>query len=499
MERNWLQISCQRDVSKTNFERGVQDFNFSVGGRYGFVPSKSYFRVELKLQSKDDGGSLFPPTRKDNLALADNVVSNLYNNCYFKAGGADVSSIVNYSAHAHQVKTRLSKSKAWLDSMGKSAYFHDPDFQSRVNTTSSDGEQGGEVKRYQKLGSDPSLTVTIQNTGLVDTTLTQLTKPEYEIKVGDVLDMGGIPYYVTTAPSADSGAGVMAVKPIPTVAVVGSSVDTQVIKTYTPKTDRANSLYVQWQPPIGIFDTVGVLGSGTYRIQLNPNANYKKACVEALTDLSLSAQDNSYDIEVADVQLFVCIEKANIPSTGVEKLYLTEMQVQSKTLASTGTNLLDFTVPPSTKAITVFMQSSKAGSDNVIPLTKFRTKDDNDLNMQAIQITYANVSKPSTNFTSEYIGQKNFLTQRYLDSQISSGLANSVGGPESFRDWVKRGPIYHFDFERDAEDRSTHVQLNLQTLNVEEGTNVFIVSHYSKVCEISTTNGMISNVVSLAI
>lgn len=494
MERNWLQISCQRDVSKTNFERGVQDFNFSVGGRYGFVPSKSYFRVELKLQSKDDG-DLYQPTRKDNIALADNVVSNLYNNCYFKAGGADVSSIVNYSAHAHQVKTRLSKSKAWLDSMGKSAYYHDPDFQSRVNTTASDGEQGGEVKRHQKIGSNPGATVAIATDGTVTGVNTLFNTAPYNVVAGDILVVGNVRYDITAATSDTQ----LTVQPnLP--AAVPATANAEIIKRSTPSTDQANSLYVQWQPPIGIFDTQGVLGAGTYRIQLNPNANYRKACVEALTDLNLNSASNSYDIEVADIQLFVCMEKTSLPSTGVEKIYLTEMQVQSKTVAQTGTNLLDFTVPPSTKAITVFMQSSKAGSDNQVPLTKFRTKDnDNDLNMKAIQITYANVSKPSTNFSSEFIGQKNFLTQRYLDTQIASGLANSVGGCESFRDWTKRGPLYHFDFTRDAEDRSTHVQLSLQTLNVEEGSNVFVVSHYTKICEVTTTNGMVSNVVSLAV
>ena len=73
LERNWLQISCQRSVKEADFIKGVQDFNFSVGGRYSFCPSKSYFRVEMKLQGKT-GATARAPTTLDNLAFADNRV-----------------------------------------------------------------------------------------------------------------------------------------------------------------------------------------------------------------------------------------------------------------------------------------------------------------------------------------------------------------------------------------------------------------------------------------
>ena len=83
LERNWLQVTCQRSITNGTFSAGVQDFNFSIGGRYGFNPAKSYFRFGVKLAGV--GGA--QPRVQNNLAMADGVIDNLYNNVYFRAGG----------------------------------------------------------------------------------------------------------------------------------------------------------------------------------------------------------------------------------------------------------------------------------------------------------------------------------------------------------------------------------------------------------------------------
>ena len=159
LERNWLQVTCQRSITNGTFAGGVQDFNFSIGGRYGFNPAKSYFRFGVKLT----GGEGVQPKLANNLAMADGVIDNLYNNCYFRAGGSDVSSIVNFCPQAGIVKSRLGKSGAWLNSIGKSAYGLDADFDNRVNEIASDGVSSG-ISRRQLLSADVSATVAVNIT-----------------------------------------------------------------------------------------------------------------------------------------------------------------------------------------------------------------------------------------------------------------------------------------------------------------------------------------------
>jgi len=91
------------------------------------------------------------------------------------------------------------------------------------------------------------------------------------------------------------------------------------------------------------------------------------------------------------------------------------------------------------------------------------------------------------------------MTQRYLDSLTAAGFVDNPGGFETFEEWQERGQIYVFDFERDAEDRSSHVQLQMLYNNIKAGTNVFICALYRRRIDITTTNGFISSVSALSI
>ena len=133
-ELQYREISAQKAVNDVNFSQGVMDFNFSTGAPTGWIPSKSYFRIEMKLNGA--GGN--QPTISQQLAFADSACANLFDNVYFKGAGQDISSAVNYVAQSAALKNRLQKSGAWLQSVGKSAYMLNADFQERVAAISSD-------------------------------------------------------------------------------------------------------------------------------------------------------------------------------------------------------------------------------------------------------------------------------------------------------------------------------------------------------------------------
>ena len=67
LDSNLLQITPQRSVIGTNFANGIIDINFSVGGKWSFRPSKSYFRFGLKL----NGTGGLQPTMAQKLATDD--------------------------------------------------------------------------------------------------------------------------------------------------------------------------------------------------------------------------------------------------------------------------------------------------------------------------------------------------------------------------------------------------------------------------------------------
>ena len=46
----YREISCQKSVDGSNFAQGVQDYSFSMGQPTGWIPSRSYFRIEMTLE-----------------------------------------------------------------------------------------------------------------------------------------------------------------------------------------------------------------------------------------------------------------------------------------------------------------------------------------------------------------------------------------------------------------------------------------------------------------
>ena len=69
-------------------------------------------RASLRAIGRAGGAIIAPaqPVTGDQLAFADDAMACLYNNVYFRAGGQDVSSIVNYVPQAHALKTQVMKS-----------------------------------------------------------------------------------------------------------------------------------------------------------------------------------------------------------------------------------------------------------------------------------------------------------------------------------------------------------------------------------------------------
>jgi hypothetical protein len=282
-----------------------------------------------------------------------------------------------------------------------------------------------------------------------------------------------------------------------------------------------------FQPPIGIFSEANAISGGDFKISLNPSPNYKINGVQSLRAMNpfISLQAiGDYELFIRDVKFYVATINSDPTPTGVIPLSLVEMAVLNKTLneqVGGGSQNLDFTVPPSTLAITVFVQGANAGTNTIIPATKFylQTGDGNPNtigtnlntvnaalvdnianNLQQIQVTYGSITKTQTLYDSKYSSVQgvNRNIQRFLQSIQYSGRIVSDGGSESQPQYLERGNYWHFDFSKDKNDTSSYVNVQLGfNGTIGTGNNLFIVAHYSRQCEISYENGFITQVVSV--
>jgi len=516
------------------------------------------------------------PANADAIALADHFGSTLYNNAFFRAGNSDVSLITQYIPQAGVLKSRLDKSGAWSHNIGRIVVQDDADFNRRRQYASIDGvfhEDGlkpvqyTQRKLYKQDGTAFTQIPWIYDsiTGILSYTFLAASTTDVflsGIQIGDVIQFTvppvagppAIPTYqayfridsFVDNPAYDvdyltvPGTYRFKVTPVrntPNTATIGAVGPTTYIWAAHDPACGSNITQVMFQPPIGIFSEANAISGGDFKISLNPSPNYKINGVQSLRALqpftSLQVLGD-YDLIIRDVKFYVATIKSDVSPTGVIPLSLVEMAVLNKTLNNQeqgGSQNLDFTVPPSTLAITVFVQGANAGTNTIVPATKFylQTGDGNPYtvqtgdgaastpgnnlnivnsslidnianNLQQIQVTYGSITKTQTLYNSAYsgIGGINQNIQRFLQSIQYSGKIVSEGGAESQPQYLERGNYWHFDFSKDKNDTSSYVNVQLGFNGpIGPGNNLFIVAHYSRQCEISYENGFITQVVSV--
>jgi hypothetical protein len=506
-EANYREVSAQKAVSGDAFVQGLIDFNFSAMAPSVFIPRKSYLRVTMRVTGRDNAVL----KTADCTALADNVCGGLFNNCSFKVSGQDISTINNYVAQASILKSRFGHTYAWEKSIGRSATFIESDLAKRIGRLAVDTpDRVLSRPEILPLASPNNAAATVEikdNFSVVGvgTTFDTLLAGKEEI----YLYVEGKEHQVKTVGSATA---LTLVNPTP---AVGATTDAYfVVKTPYDADDKC-TLDVLWQPPLGIFSMYDVASpegevlQGDFRLSLNPNSNFKYACLESTkkglnSDTIKSGVGSECNLEILDVKFYMAYKKMYMEPTMTKQIPLSELMLLSKALYKN--NTYEFAVPSSTTALAVFVQSGTANNNVNLPPSRFKLLNNAQNSLSGFQITYANTSKPSTKWISEYKNGVveegktgtygvNRLIQRYRDNLSECNLLHNTAGGESIEDYLDRGLYILYSFEKDKNDLSTQVQLSLEFAeDVEAQSNVFIAAVYDRMVEIVYQNGAVVNV-----
>ena len=512
-EHNYLEIPPTRAInSNASFLAGTIDVPFSLGAPNVCDLSKSYFRIELELKGPEQKA----PSVKDQVAFADNAADALFVNTFFRMGGQDASSITSQQAQASMVKNRLMRTSPFLKSIANGTHLDEADFSKRIIKTSRDSiastgiSDDNETYRGTITGAQWNtatmsiVAATMVCTASVDTFTATVGAVRGD--EGSTLYVNGSPFTIVTVNSVTEVVLDGAV-----AADTGTVADWYMVRrNLTRSTAGRNRMYVYWQPPIGVFSMTDghQFAAGDYRLQLVGNQNFEKAIVQTLnpeSKVGLLATD-SYSVIVHDLQFYLHVSKMAVPDIP-QTIHLMEFNVQPKTYAAN----LQFSVPSSTNGLTFFLQDTRAGANPVHPLTQARawgseaTNTQADLKLQSLQVTYANTTKTVVPYQSNYdgaggdAGLRNTLQQRYHDSLVEAGLDLDCGA-ETFDDWLRRGTLIHFSFERDVDNRSTEVQVRTTYSGaLPTYASLFCVAHYRKTINYTVSNGLITSVQMLEI
>jgi hypothetical protein len=558
----WREVSSRNNVSGDSFTQGPKVFSLSVSGGYSIVPSQSYFRVTYKLTKKlglDGSDYDKNNTQWNNLDKAAEsfcMPANLFQQCFVRLGNQDVSTIQNYLPQNHAVKCRLSKSESWKTTAGK-VYKETLNFTERQKAfdpyvSSHKNKVILEQKDMDFLPSDATLVNnansanTPPSTSYVELSIKDGTTVEHMKQLGFVKgnkfrwgytfnDVYREAEHTITGDIQQGGSTYM-MFPINGVLYDGNLSskisDHPEFKLYSPDFSANNtrdmvvsgdkmsdSNFAIYQPSCGFFDISSGLGAGDYEISLLANQDYKKAVLQTLAETLYDDEGKvsgynewvpgvNYDFEIQDLRFYACMIKNNSPASSIETLHLIEQVCYNHDIQYGIDSQMEFTVPPSTKAITVFIQDDAAGKTTLVPPTYLSGAFNQGRDLRSIQMTFGQQTKPSTRWQSsmDIDNGESHMQQRYVETHTESGLIFNNGGCETIGDYIQEGPIYHFSFDRAADDQSSRVQMNVLINKSDQPSGsddrklrIYVTCHYSRTAKITTQNGYISDVSTLSI
>ena len=513
----YRQVSATKDVTGTQFSQGVQQFRFDTSGNTWFVPSMCYFRMRCSLtQVRADGEQPTPILSKADVAPNVGLAANLFKSAEVQLNGNTLERIAERLPQIDALKTRMSNTGSWLDQVGKSTNFWNADFAARRETVAVDGYTGvnpiltpeyGPILTQEQAGfavnhliryntGSQMLIFDDNGVGALD-----ILNGAMAVRPGDRFILGRNVLEVKNVVDAThamvdvvatgvAGRGSLDDGGNPPGGVHGWSVQ----KLHHARDNQArgkNQFEIVWRPPLGFFNVEHAIPpGGQWMVEFNPaNAmDCRKNVVESLLgDLDVLRNPsvaNQIDFRVEEFFFYVYTVESDRFDHGDWLLDIQHTRCQLQNMPSDATSLIQktFDVPGKTSHLTLAFQDQAEGSDTRCSRSRFKIRpppvgdptnqahEGQDLLLERFFMTYAGQQKPAPDFDGRYenvtgnsrVSQSNFLVHRYVDSLMQADLYHSDGGAESFNDWVRRGPYYHFRWPKDAMENSTRVNVNVK-------------------------------------
>ena len=131
--------------------------------------------------------------------------------------------------------------------------------------------------------------------------------------------------------------------------------------------------------------------------------------------------------------------------------------------------------------------------------------------LNTLSINFGGVNKPDSKWDSSYVPAVTAagattvsgtlqLQQRYFDTYEESGLDVELAGAESFTDYLRRGPFYHYTYKSDAGNRATQVTINSTykfpagLVTTLEACKMILIAHNINPIQVVTKDGIIRTV-----
>jgi hypothetical protein len=534
-----------RDIVGNNFSNGAINFRFENSGMKWWMPSKSYIKTRMRI-TKPDGTML---EIADGVAPNMDLMPNLFQSCEFRIQDKVVSRISDFVPQVDALDVRLSKSKAWLDSIGAATNYwqslqglRQADvirtgavYPSTIPVIQAGAETGRAALGFDAAGASGASNLASYTATTGRIVFTQDGGAALPADVRLLFPLGS--YFAYTSGNQVGTVGVrmrvlqlvnastIRVEAIiaADVAVVGGQnlnfsrfSGDEAVDAFPSR--RVSNFETVWQPTLSIFKVPHALPCGKYELVLNPqtSSSWKQRAIESALGQASKVPGVAGQFDVQIVDMYFYCQSVDGPRADDMSYLLDLQQTRCQAVkvdnASFGQKNAD--ISPSTYAITVAYQDTRAGEHTAISASKFKCYEDSkvdptdanscELKLNRQFLNYAGQNFPQPDANPEFVAQSgagavggtDYTTQGYVRTQMNSGSYFDTGGSESLKDWQDRGAYYYYTISRDGTDRSTRLNVHsgFQPTTDVSSVRLLMFDHSKQVAKVRIQSGRVVDV-----
>lgn len=519
----YKEITCERDVTKSNFPNGVIKFIYRMPANLQINLSKSFIRSRIQITNADANRTQI--SLDSVLAPSYLLGHNLFKQMYHSINGTCVSEIRSYVSQVAALKNRLNENKEWRDRFIGSTNFGKISFDARLNDIAS---YGLNTQNLTWSSYNPNLTKgklphwldrenqyeckaatsSVEFTAGAGAPIIDLSAV---LSIGDIIGIddgidseykiitGFLPPDDNTAKTSIVVAGGINNNGAADVEDGVWITDVQPNRTVS-KSKRSKFFEIAFQPPMGIWETDTWLPSHDMELCMypHPEGTWQRNAIESIGSVQQipAPEDNAtYNISIEDMILYVCVMNKK-HENGKFKAEYEDVRCQIQNITTTSNVDYQFVVDSDAYKFTLAFQDENAENDTRLPSTFFKIRNEEELKLKRYYLQYNGMILPNPYPSLTKTVDTDLFVQRYFESIYYSN-ADETKDVESFLDWQTLGPYYTHTF---GKSNMKTERLTVSTLFENNAfadnhrPNILIFDHFIRQYSLSVNNGRVTEV-----
>lgn len=518
------QVTPERDIQGSNFTRGQINFKWVNEGHTALKPSKSYFRVRIKLALPSPFDSL-PLSRKNDIAPNMFLCDNLFQQMRMKINGVIISEITDYVPQISALERRANYTDSYAIRNSKDLELSHANYFDRLNVMTIDGidsrKESVEIGQFNDptvyVGAGFGEPINIFNTGV---TIQFVTAPSSIIVAGLPAGIRGRDIFSIDEPinfndNAERAGRITAITQNTdtqfTISVPNVNADVAAAayngiqlrkraKIHYPIVHKdRDSTYLEliWKPYLGFWRIQDYI-SGKFHFELTPivQSALHQYVIESILTSKTSA---NFTFEVVSMNLYAWTGYTDTPRNGSMELYTMETRMQAQNLTTASLTNKTFEVEPSTYALSLAFQTGDAGNDTRYSKTKFKLPRNQELRLSRYYIQYKGVMLPRVipdpQYEDEGSANTDYVTQNYYEMLEYTEQTTRKVDYEGIDAWKERGMFFTYEWpilSNASREVMVSTQFNLSTglsITTDLKAQVLLFCHYTNKFMLSYKNG----------